>query len=103
MPEGFGAPGPQQGPMPAQALGSGFIIDPEGYVVTNNHVVEGADSARIALHDDTELAAEVVGTDPRPDLALLKVATDRALPALRPEERRVGKGGVGTGRSRWRP
>ncbi|HET8727422.1 MAG TPA: Do family serine endopeptidase, partial [Alphaproteobacteria bacterium] len=67
---------------PARALGSGFVIDPEGYVVTNNHVVAEADEIQIILQDDTELPAELVGTDPATDLALLKVETDEPLPAL---------------------
>jgi serine protease Do len=76
---GQGSPVPSR---PRQALGSGFIIDPTGYVVTNNHVIDGANSVRIALQDGTEIAATVVGTDPQTDLALLKVDTDRDLPHL---------------------
>lgn len=63
------------------AMGSGFIISKDGYIVTNNHVVEGADSVLVRLNDRREFDAEVVGTDPRSDLALLRVeASD--LPAL---------------------
>ena len=69
-------------PQPEEALGSGFIIDAEGYVVTNNHVVEGADEVRVILQDDQELPAEVVGRDPRTDLALLRVEAPDQLPAL---------------------
>ncbi len=64
------------------AVGSGFIIDPEGYIVTNNHVVAGAESVVVTLQDETELAAEVVGRDPRTDLALLKVEAEESLPAV---------------------
>jgi len=60
-----------------QAVGSGFIISADGYIVTNNHVVEGASEIAVLLNDDTELAVEIVGTDPRTDLALLKVQEDR--------------------------
>ncbi|WP_404405350.1 Do family serine endopeptidase [Pelagibacterium halotolerans] len=56
-----------------QAVGSGFLISEDGYIVTNNHVVADASEVLVVLQDDTELAAEVVGTDPRTDLALLKV------------------------------
>lgn len=69
-------------PGPSRALGSGFVIDPAGYVVTNNHVVEGAESVRIVLQDDSELVAEIVGTDPQTDLAVLKVEPDEQLPSL---------------------
>ena len=60
-------------PRPAQAQGSGFIISEDGYIVTNNHVVDGAKSVQIALDDDEKYEADVIGTDPRTDLALLKV------------------------------
>lgn len=61
--------------------GTGFIIDPAGYVVTNEHVVRDADDVRIILSDDRELAAIVVGRDPQLDLALLKVEDGYELPA----------------------
>lgn len=66
----------------AMALGSGFIIDPEGYIVTNNHVIEGASDIKVTLNDDTELPAKLIGTDPKTDLALLKVESKRPLPAV---------------------
>jgi serine protease Do len=56
-----------------QGLGSGFIIAPEGYILTNNHVVDGADEIKVKTHADKEYTAEVVGTDPKTDLALLKI------------------------------
>ncbi len=62
-------------------LGSGFIISTDGYIVTNNHVVEGADSVLVRLSDRREFDAEVIGTDPRSDLALLRVDA-KGLPAL---------------------
>jgi serine protease Do len=73
-----GGPPPQR---PRMGMGSGFIISTEGYVVTNNHVVEGADSVLIRLSDRREYDAEVVGTDPRSDLALLRVDA-KDLPVL---------------------
>ena len=64
----------------ATSLGSGFVIDPAGYVVTNYHVIAEADEITVVLNDDTELEAQVVGRDARTDLALLKVETDHDLP-----------------------
>lgn len=66
----------------AQSLGSGFIIDPKGYIVTNNHVIEGATEIQVILSDKTTLAAKVVGKDTKTDLALLKVETDKTLPSV---------------------
>ena len=62
------------------ALGSGFVISEDGFIVTNNHVIEGADEILIEFFDGDELAAEVIGTDPNTDIALLKVESDEALP-----------------------
>lgn len=76
----FGEQMPQGHARPMTALGSGFIISADGYVVTNNHVVDDADSISVTLPDKTELDAEVVGTDPQTDLALLKVKADKSLP-----------------------
>ena len=63
----------------SQSLGSGFIIDATGYIVTNNHVIEGADEINVILQDNTTLKAKLIGTDPRVDVALLKVETDKPL------------------------
>jgi serine protease Do len=62
--------------------GSGFIIDPAGYIVTNNHVVKDADEISVTLNDGTVLPAKVVGTDPKTDLALIKVKADKKLAAV---------------------
>ena len=64
------------------SMGSGFIIDAKGYVVTNNHVIEDADQIKVKLDDDTEFDAEVVGRDPNTDLALLKIESKKDLPVL---------------------
>src|SRR5690606_3876426 len=64
------------------SLGSGFVIDPSGLIVTNNHVIKDADQILVRFHDDSSLEAEVVGRDPKTDLALLKVQADKPLPAL---------------------
>ena len=62
-----------QEPMPEQGMGSGFVWDREGHIITNNHVVEGAIEITVAFPDDTTVPAEVVGTDPHSDLAVIKV------------------------------
>ncbi len=56
-----------------KALGSGVIVSPEGYILTNNHVVDGATEVTVTLHDKREMKARVVGTDPRTDIAVLKI------------------------------
>jgi serine protease Do len=76
MPRGFGPPGE----MPMAAAGTGFILDEDGHIATNNHVVAGADEVTVTLHDGREFKAEVVGTDPDTDLALLKITADEPLP-----------------------
>jgi serine protease Do len=71
-----------QGPSPRKvhSLGSGFVIDPSGYIVTNNHVVDGAKDIEVTLTDGSEYPAEVIGTDAKTDLALLKVEAKKPLP-----------------------
>ena len=76
VPEGEGGESPQR----QQALGSGFVISADGYIVTNNHVIEGADEIEIEFFDKTRLKAKLVGTDPKTDIALLKVESEAALP-----------------------
>jgi serine protease Do len=67
-------------PRSIMSLGSGFIIDAKGYIVTNNHVIADADEVKVILHDDTELLAKVIGRDSKTDIAVLKVETKRPLP-----------------------
>ena len=64
---------PNQGKRRAQSLGSGFIIDKKGYIITNNHVIDNAEKIMVILHDDKSFEAEVVGKDPKTDVALLKI------------------------------
>jgi serine protease Do len=85
MPEGM-PPMPSDpfhgGRMPkATSLGTGFIVDPAGFVVTNAHVVQGADDVKVRLSDDRELVAKVVGKDTKLDLALLKLENPSNLSA----------------------
>ncbi len=75
---GGDAPGGR--PRRSQALGSGFVISGDGYIVTNNHVIDGADEIEIEFYSGRTLPAEVVGTDPNTDIALLKVEDDETLP-----------------------
>ncbi len=63
-----------------RALGSGFIIDPAGYVVTNNHVIDGAQRITVTLQDGRKFDAKLVGRDPKTDVALLKIASGEKLP-----------------------
>ncbi|MFN3293872.1 MAG: DegQ family serine endoprotease [Gemmobacter sp.] len=69
-----------QAPRRGQALGSGFVISEDGFIVTNNHVIEGADDIEIEFFSGKRLKAKVVGTDPKTDLAVLKVESNEPLP-----------------------
>ena len=84
LPPGFQMPGPgQQGPQRrGTSMGSGFIISADGYVLTNHHVVDGADEVKVTLPDRRELTAKVVGSDQQYDVALLKVEA-KGLPTVR--------------------
>ena len=79
---GGGDAEPQQPEQRMQSLGSGFIIDPSGLVVTNNHVIDGADEITVTLQDNTSLKAKVLGRDETGDIALLQVKSDKPLPAV---------------------
>ena len=79
----FGEQGPnQQRQRPVKSTGSGFIISKDGYLLTNNHVVEGADEVIVSLGDRREYKAEIIGLDARSDVALLKIEAEN-LPVLR--------------------
>jgi len=84
---------PDAPPRRAQSLGSGFIIDEAGYIVTNNHVIADADEIKVTMQDNTQLSAKVVGRDAKTDLALLKVDSPKPLPFVKfgnSDEARVG-------------
>jgi len=81
-------------PRQVSSLGSGFIVDARGYVVTNNHVIAEADQVKVILHDKTELDAKIVGRDPEVDIAVLKVEPKKPLVATQwgdSEKLRVGE------------
>ncbi|MBV8702876.1 MAG: trypsin-like peptidase domain-containing protein, partial [Acetobacteraceae bacterium] len=79
-----GSPFGQQTPHnhAVEARGSGFIVNPDGLIITNNHVVKDARRVEVTLDSGEKLTAKVVGTDPRTDIAVLKVETSKALPYL---------------------
>jgi serine protease Do len=78
--EDFRGPRGPGGPQRSEALGSGFVISEDGYIVTNNHVIEGADEITIEFFSGRKLPAKLVGTDPKTDIALLKVDAGEPLP-----------------------
>jgi serine protease Do len=80
-----GGPGDGQDQMPRRvtSLGSGFIIDPSGLIVTNNHVIADADEINVILNDGTKLTAQLVGKDSKADLALLRVHANQPLKAVK--------------------
>jgi serine protease Do len=69
----FGPPQEREYEVPVQALGSGVIISKDGYIITNNHVVQNADTIEVNLHDGTKHQARLIGVDPRTDLAVVKI------------------------------
>ncbi len=77
----FGDRGQQLSQEPQVGLGSGVIVSPEGYLLTNNHVIEGADDIEVQLTDGREARAKVVGTDPETDVAVLKITLEK-LPVI---------------------
>jgi serine protease Do len=73
---------PEQMPRRQSSLGSGFVVDPEGFVVTNNHVIAEADEIQVVFNDETTYDATLVGRDTKTDLALLKIEVDHPLQAV---------------------
>jgi serine protease Do len=84
--EFFGGPGrgPQQGPQEREvpSLGTGWVISKDGFIVTNNHVIDGVDKIEVGFVDGETLPAEIVGQDPKTDLALIRVIGDKELTPL---------------------
>jgi serine protease Do len=77
-----------------KALGSGVIVSPEGYILTNNHVVDGATDVKVTLSDKREFQARVVGADPKTDVAVLKIESERLTPLALGDSSRVEVGDV---------
>jgi serine protease Do len=73
---------PEEMPRRQSSLGSGFVVDPRGFVVTNNHVIAEADEIQVVFNDDTSYDAKLVGRDTKTDLALLKIEVDHPLHAV---------------------
>jgi len=96
---GQGGQGQQQAPRKFMAAGSGFAISADGYIVTNNHVVENADKVTVVFDDGKEMSAKVIGTDAKTDLAVVKVdgVTDLPFVKLAETEIRVGEWVVAVG------
>jgi serine protease Do len=94
-----GQGGQQQAPRKFMAAGSGFAISADGYIVTNNHVVENADKVTVVFDDGKEMSAKVIGTDAKTDLAVVKVdgVTDLPFVKLAESEIRVGEWVVAVG------
>ena len=70
-------------PRPSQAQGSGFVISPDGYLVTNNHVIDGGGKIQVSFDKDTKYDAELIGTDSRTDIALLKIKSSATFPYVK--------------------
>ena len=106
FPPGFPFGGPQQQPNrpqneeQPQALGSGFVIDPSGYIVTNHHVIAQANEIKVKFQDEKELKAKLIGQDKLTDLALLKVESKEPLPYVKfadSDKSRVGHSVIAIG------
>ncbi len=101
LPPGFEDffPNLRRRPQVQQGSGSGFIVSPDGYILTNNHVVAGADKVTVKLYDKREFTAKVVGTDPNTDVAVIKIDT-RGLPPVQfgnSDSTRVGEWALAIG------
>jgi serine protease Do len=98
-PRGPGGPGGPRGGRPSMAQGSGFVVSADGYIVTNNHVIDGGGKIQVAFDESRKFDAELVGTDARTDLALLKIKSDTPLSFVKfaTRDNRVGDWVVAVG------
>jgi serine protease Do len=99
LPRDFGNRGGSPTPRPSLAQGSGFVISADGYVVTNNHVIDGAEKISVSFDRDNKFDAELVGADSRTDIALLKIKSDRKFEFVRfaSKDSRVGDWAIAVG------
>src|SRR3989454_10916190 len=101
LPPGFEDVFPQMRRRPPgeQGSGSGFIVSPDGYILTNNHVVAGADRVTVKLYDKREFTAKVVGTDPNTDVAVIRIDAQNLPPGSfgNSDSTRVGEGALAVG------
>ena len=96
LPKDFRTP---QAPRPSQAQGSGFVVSPDGYLVTNNHVIDGASKIQVSFDEQNKYEAELIGADGRTDVALLKIKSDKTFPFVKFAEKpaRVGDWALAVG------
>ncbi len=86
-------------PRPSQGQGSGFVISSDGYVVTNNHVIDGATKIQVSFDENEKFEAKLIGTDQRTDIALLKIQSSKTFPAVKLSDKapRVGDWALAVG------
>ncbi len=84
---------------PSQGQGSGFVISPDGYVVTNNHVIDGATKIQVSFDENEKFEAKLIGTDQRTDIALLKIQSSKTFPSVKLSDKapRVGDWALAVG------
>ena len=99
LPKQFGQDGEGGRPRVVQGQGSGFVISSDGYIVTNNHVIDGATKIQVSFDETEKFDAKLIGTDPRTDIALLKVDSKKTFPAVKLSEKvpRVGDWALAVG------
>ena len=100
LPKDFGQGGEGGSkPRPSMGQGSGFVVSGDGYIVTNNHVIDGATKIQVSFDETSKYDAKLIGTDQRTDIALLKIQTDKTLPFVKLAEKdpRVGDWAIAVG------
>ena len=99
LPKEFGQQDGGGKPKIIQGQGSGFVVSADGYVVTNNHVIDGATKIQVSFDEITKYDAKLIGTDPRTDIALIKIQSDKTFPAVKLSEKepRVGDWALAVG------